>query len=193
MKIYRGLYLFVAISILLGCSAALVPYTSDPDIKLEQVKVLVDVGRAIPAEKIVLEAIEIYESRNDEIGLANAYRVYGIFYASDAYQRYKWLWKQRGNYDANKDKPTEYFRKSLEIFKKHNKLDQMTDLEYRLAIEYKNKGFTKEACESLQRSMSNHVRHRQENPSAQYIIPSGYSSVEQYIGVVQNAYGCNSP
>ena len=63
--------------LIIGCSAALVPYTSNPEKKLGQSYTLVDLGRPIPAEKLITETLEIYTEQGDELGMAEAYHSFG--------------------------------------------------------------------------------------------------------------------
>jgi hypothetical protein len=58
----------------------MVPYTSDPERKLGWAKELYqNQNRPIPAERLIKEAIEIYQERGDQLGLAQAHRAYGVF------------------------------------------------------------------------------------------------------------------
>lgn len=188
------IYIFVFLSTLLfGCAAALVPYTNSPEKKLAYAGDLLDLGRAIPAEKLIQEAIDIYSKQGDQLSLANAYRVYGIFYGHKTYQNYKWLWEKQGNYDSERTKPSEYFLKAIEIFEKNDKYDELSNLEYRLAIEYHIRGLDPVACDSLDSSLNYHRKNKEKYPDREYILPDGCASFDDYIAKARNAFGCNTP
>jgi hypothetical protein len=81
-------FLPIAFAITLaGCSAALVPMASNPAVKLSQSEELLSLNRALPAERLIREAIAIYQERNDLSGLANANAAYGLMLDSPAYRR----------------------------------------------------------------------------------------------------------
>ncbi len=76
---------------LLGCAAAFVPATSDPEKKLGQAYQLLSVYRPQPARRLIDESIEIYNQKGDKEGLARAYLVSTDYYryvASDAYRKF---------------------------------------------------------------------------------------------------------
>lgn len=73
--------------VVLGCSAVGVIESSDPDIKIEQAYALMNVGRALPAQRLFKEAIDIAKERKDRylearaiVGLGDLYRnaQYGV-------------------------------------------------------------------------------------------------------------------
>ena len=66
--------LALVVLILSGCAAAGVPYTSDPAAKLADAAQLFDIqGRPLPAEKLIVEALDQYKDTNNQLGLAEAY------------------------------------------------------------------------------------------------------------------------
>jgi len=62
-----------------GCSAAFVVATFDPYKKPGHASALLDVGRPLPAERLILEAIDIFQKKDDPQGLAFAYNEYAFF------------------------------------------------------------------------------------------------------------------
>jgi hypothetical protein len=87
----KTLCLFTLAFSLLGCSAAFVPATSDPEKKLAQAYQLLSVYRPKPARRLIDESIEIYKQKGDKEGLAQAYLVSTDYYryvASDAYRQF---------------------------------------------------------------------------------------------------------
>lgn len=75
---------------LLGCAAAFVPATSDPEQKLRYAWELLTVYRPIPARKLIDESIEIYKQQGKTEELCQAYlwsSHYHRFLASKEYQQ----------------------------------------------------------------------------------------------------------
>ena len=77
----RTVVLILCIAIT-GCTAMFVPATSDPAKKLSYACQLVQyLGRPLPAEGLIWDAIEIYTKDQNEKGLMEAYWMYGIFFS----------------------------------------------------------------------------------------------------------------
>lgn len=67
----------------ISCAAALVPETNDPGEKLKQSYSLISNKRGIAAEKVINDALRMYQKRGDQEGLANCYYAYALLYRSD--------------------------------------------------------------------------------------------------------------
>lgn len=75
---------YFPILILFSCAAALVPETNDPNVKLKQSYELVSSKRGIAAEKVIDQAVSMFEARGDQEGLARCHYAYALLYRSDA-------------------------------------------------------------------------------------------------------------
>src|SRR3989338_648543 len=72
-----------------GCAAVGVPHTSNPDKKLRYAESLFNnEDRPLPAQDLIMEAIDKYKTNGDDVGLANAYRTYAFFLQSPAVGRW---------------------------------------------------------------------------------------------------------
>jgi tetratricopeptide (TPR) repeat protein len=63
-----------------GCAAALVPDTPEPEKKVANAYFLMDQGRSIPARKLLLEALAIYEASKDDVSIAQTRTALGDLY-----------------------------------------------------------------------------------------------------------------
>jgi hypothetical protein len=79
-RIFELLFLITMVS----CAAALVPETSDPNEKLKQSYELVAGKRGIAAEKVIGQAMQIFQAKGNKEGIARAYYAYALLYRSDA-------------------------------------------------------------------------------------------------------------
>ena len=172
--IFRFSILLVCAAALVGCSAAMVPYSSDPMTKLEQSKVLLEeLDRPLPAEKLIREAIEIYQSQNDTLGLAEGYRKYGIFLRSYTVKKWGAFYIEHGfldktaTYGQRFDKAIEYLSKSREIFVNAKKYDDMvSNVDLNMALAYEEKGEHELACKALDSSLAFNIKFRSTDPNA---------------------------
>ncbi|MCV2360393.1 hypothetical protein LNV08_15560 [Paucibacter sp. TC2R-5] len=77
----------VFVAVLAGCSAALVPETSDPWKKYWQAVELFKDGRPVPAERLLRESMEGLASTDQFVHLAVVQLEYGEFIASPTFQQ----------------------------------------------------------------------------------------------------------
>ncbi|MDR0933514.1 MAG: hypothetical protein LBM56_00270, partial [Burkholderiaceae bacterium] len=101
-----------------------VPYVSlpeqyDPAAKLQDARTYLSEGQPLPAERLIMEAIKIYETSDNPDGLGNAYRDFGLFLRSPAIERRTRLYRESGFLDNTitlenrQEKSAEYLDKAL--------------------------------------------------------------------------------
>lgn len=134
--------LFCVLSgVITGCAGIGVIATSDPAVKLSDASYLQDNDRPLIAERLIREATEIYQRKNDQLGLAESDMAYGHFFMSPTIEG-KWsnFYRDKGfldksaTYDSRYEKAIEYFEKALPVLKAHQRYDRMTNA-------YANEGF----------------------------------------------------
>ncbi|WP_394131476.1 hypothetical protein [Shewanella maritima] len=102
---------------LLGCSAAGVPYTSNPNTKLSYAYQLKNTeGRGLAAEKLGLEALSSFKAQNDNYGVAEAHIFLGLFYKNSAYRYHKEFYISQGEYDPTASKSISHLQKAKDAF-----------------------------------------------------------------------------
>ena len=74
--------IFLISSSLLGCSAAGVIHSSDPNVKMNQALELLKYGRQIPAEKLIKDALISFKESSDFEGGRYAAFQLGMLYAN---------------------------------------------------------------------------------------------------------------
>lgn len=110
------------IFILNGCAAVGVPTTSDPYEKLAwSQELLYRQDRPLPAERLIIEAIEICTEKKDTDCSAEAYSTYGAFLESSSVKKRKKRYQKGGfldktvKYEDRLSKAIEYYNKSIAI------------------------------------------------------------------------------
>lgn len=181
------LFALISSSLLIGCAAALVPYTNDPAKKISQAYWLFDDNqRPLPAEKLILEAIDIYKKNNNQSGLATAHTAYAIFLRSYAVEKYQKNYMKNGflnksvSYENRLEKSIEY----LELSKNHYLLESEYD---NLTNTYLHMGFTyavaeKEikACNAFKKSIDANLTFKEKNPETPINL-GGFKTFKDYI------------
>jgi tetratricopeptide (TPR) repeat protein len=181
---------------LTACSAALVPYTSDPNQKVAQAKWLFEEKhRAIPAEKLLNEAKAIYLEKNDEAGLAELNRVYGLFLNSYAVERWQEKYKENGfiepevTFENRFTKSIEYFEKAEVFHTKNENYGELTNIYLRMGFTYSNAGNVDQACSKLDKSIVENTKFMERNPDAKIEL-DGYPSYRAYVIDRKVRFGC---
>ena len=181
---------------LIGCAAALVPYTNDPKQKIADAYWLFDEKyRALPAEKLLHEAIDIYKNNNDEAGLADSYRAYAIFLRSRAVEKYSERYKERGfieksiTYKNRYLKSIEFLNKSKEYYLTKQKYDELTNTYLHIGFTYAASNNLSEACNAFNKSIDANKAFVEKNPKAKIQL-DGYKSYKDYIGNLMRAAKC---
>lgn len=159
----------------------------DPHIKLAVAQALLGPERRPQeAEKLIREAIEIFARRKQALGLADAYREYGHFFASAAVEESK-LYRDRGFLDgltAHADRhrrALEYLDKAAALFEEQKRFDALANVHLNRGRAYARMGESKVACSAFDQSLESARRNQALNPGARPILPSGYSSIEDYV------------
>lgn len=160
-----------ALLVLSACSAAGVMESGDPAVKLEQAQGLLKSQRAIPAERLVKEAIGIYEKQGDKVGLAKAYMVYGLMITSDTYKGY-------GNsvdiHEQNGKVAISYMEKALSLSGQANDPEGQRFASIQLARLYKTEGYKDKSCRAYDMSSKYHAEARAKYPSRVTFVPPKY-------------------
>lgn len=184
----KTLILFVLCTILVGCAAMGVLESSDPKIKIRDAYGLFDhQQRPLPAENLIQQAVAIYQSNHDDLGLAEAYRAYGFFFRSAAIEKWHKTYKASGflesgaTYENRYDKSIEYFEKAAAIFEKHQEFHKLTNIYLNMGFTYEFANQPEKACAQYKKSVISNQRHMKEHPDTPIILPQGFSSYEAYV------------
>lgn len=186
------------ILLLTGCAAMLVPETSDPAAKLNWAQELIDnQGRPIPAERLIRESIDIYQERNDELGLANAYRVYGLFFKSEGVNRMQKFYESNGfidksaTYATRLEKSLEYLQKARVILEKQKNLDRMANIYMHIGFVYQIMKDKPAACSSYDKSLLAYKAMLADDPKSAVLLPPKYKSYDTFIADIKNSAACS--
>jgi tetratricopeptide (TPR) repeat protein len=149
------------------------------------------------AEKLIREAMERYQTNNDQLGLANAYRTYGFFFRSAAVEG-KWAghYRENGfldksaNFDTRYEQSIAYFEKARIIFAKYERFDALTTVNLNIGFTYEAMGYQGAACEAFDRSMQSN-RETLQPSQAKVILPQGVSTYEEFLAPHLQRAGCS--
>jgi tetratricopeptide (TPR) repeat protein len=192
MKLRRHLQtilLTIQAVIIAGCAGVGVVATDDPAAKLRDATYLFDrQDRPLIAERLIRQAIDTYQSSNDQLGLAEAYRVYGFFFRSRAingkwsnYYRKNGFLERSATFDTRYDKSIEYFEMARKLFAESKRFDALTNVDLNLGFTYFAMGNGLAACRAFDQSLENNRENIRQIPDATPNLPVGFASYEEFI------------
>jgi hypothetical protein len=187
----------VLISILAGCAAVSVPTDSDPAEKLRIAQALyTQEQRPVPAENQIQEAIEIYAQQQNTLGLAEAYRQYGLFFRSESVKKAEQYFRNNGfiersaNFDTRYSKSIEYFEKARDIYTEQKKFDALTNLYLNMGFTYQLMQNREAACPVFDQMIASYGEHLKARPTEILYAPAGYANLERYMADIKKKGGC---
>jgi tetratricopeptide (TPR) repeat protein len=191
--------LTIAAVTIAGCAGVGVVATDDPAAKLRDATYLFDrQDRPLIAERLIREAIVSYQSNNDQLGLAEAYRTYGFFFRSRAingkwgnYYRKNGFLDRSATFDTRYDKSIEYFEMARQLFAESKRFDALTNVDLNIGFTYIAMGNRLAACRAFDRSLENNQENIRQIPDAAPNLPVGFGSYEEFIADQKKRWCCD--
>lgn len=201
----RTLLVIATVVFVYGCAGVGVVETSDPSVKLNDARHLyTKSNRPIIAERLIHEAIAIFEKQGDPHGLGKAYLEYGELLQSEAVAGY-WQKYYRENgfrdhtvtFSNRVSKADEYFTRALEYFKRAElrlretgPFDALTNVYYNMAYTSIALGDRPKACVYYDQAMLAYAENIKRNPNAKPYAPPG-QTFPDVVKSDKSAIGCS--
>lgn len=204
----RGIFVGFVMTVLMflnGCAGIGVVQTDDPLTKLNQAADLIThQDRPLIAERLIFEAIAIYQQRGDSHGLGLAHRAYADLLRSPAVTgKWAFYYQKNGFYDKvttfnnQIEKSSEYYTKALGHFsnaepklKDEKRFDALTNLYFNMAFTSSRLNQKNQACSFYDKASAAYLENIRLNPSAQSLGNSS-GSVPELIQIKKKEVGCN--
>jgi tetratricopeptide (TPR) repeat protein len=203
MRSLRSLTVLLGLLQLTGCAGFGIVATSDPLAKLDDAEHLfVSYGRPVPAERLIREAIAIYQERDDPHGLGNAHRAYGDLLRSPAVAKWEQAYRRDGfqdktvSFDNRFVKASEYYSKALDYYRRaepqhraSETYDALTNLYYNMANSHYRLNERDLACGYYDKTLAAYNENIRRNPNAKPYVPAN-SSIAALIESAKRRAGC---
>ena len=192
-------------TILAACTGVGIVETSDPLVKLDDAAVLfMRKDRPLPAEKLIQEAIGIYQQRGDAHGLGNAYREYADLLKSPAVSAWEASYRKAGGFldrsitfDNRETKAAElynralaYYRRAVPELKATKQYDALTNTYFNMAWSYWRLGEIAEACAEYDHTIAAYQENMGLNPGANPYVGRGGGSLPVAVAAARKQAGC---
>ena len=188
---------------LTGCAGVGVVATSNPYTKLSDAMYLLEhEDRALIAERLIWEAIEICKEKQDQLCLAQAYRNYGFFFRSPHIKVWSKAFKEYGfhdktaTYENRYSKSVEYFTKSGNIYTELKKFGLLTNVALNKGFTYDMMGEKELACKAFDESAISNEKHLQADPEAaknqkeKLSLPDNFETFDEFLDAQRKRVGC---
>ena len=198
VRMLRMLVLACVVAFIMGCSAALVPYTSDPKQKIEYAYWLFgEKYRAIPAEKLLHESMIIYQKNGDTKGLAEANKAYAIFLRSYAVEKYRDRFLEKGflkkdvTFENRFTKSIEYLKKAEDYYMRVGEYDALTNVYLHMGFTYMASNNQINGCSLFRKSIEANKVFIKNHPNAK-VVSDGYGSYDDYMDNIMKKAECKT-
>lgn len=200
----RLMLLLASVSVLSSCAGFGVVESSDPGVKLSDAQILYsEQQRPLIAERLIRQAIGIYQERGDSLGLGHAHRTYAQLLRSPSIVKWQKFYRENGfqdksvTFENRYDKSKEYFAKALEYYKKAetqfretSQFDALTNVYYNMSYSYQMIDDRANSCHALDQSVEANAENVRRNPNAKVLIPNGYTSFTEVAASAKKRAGC---
>ena len=202
MKVVLYCLIACGFAVLLGCETMQVNSdkplnTSAPKLQIAS-ELFNSRDEPAKAEELIREEIERYRDDKNQLGLAEAYRQYGLLLRSNAVEKFESYYREKGfedksiKYDQRYEKAIEYFDKAKEIFEDYGRIDTASNLYISLAKTYDLMNRRKEACTSFAMGLEKYQAYKKLNPEALELRSEEMQRYEEYIGILMQQAGCTA-
>jgi hypothetical protein len=157
-----------------------------------------DTGRPLPAEQLISDALQEYKRLGDEAGIANAYRVYGLFLRSRSLQQpnYAAHYREKGfidvgaTYDTRYDRSLYYLGMAAEMYRRLDEKDLLSNVYFHMGDVNVLAGNSTAACRYYDESLSAQAEFRAAHPITSVDLPPGSRSFEEALAASKRYAKC---
>jgi hypothetical protein len=198
MSLMKSLIAICCLAALTGCAALLQSKPEDPSGKLrEAVELFSSKDEPVEAEELLHDVVEVYLKNQDDLGLAEAYRQFGLFYRSNAVNKFEKYYLKEGfldktvKFSTRYEKAIEYFNKARDIFAADRQYAVLSNLQLSIAKTYDLMNQHENACLAFDQGLENHLAFKKSAaPEALELRADEIANYEQYIGTMKKQAGC---
>jgi tetratricopeptide (TPR) repeat protein len=200
----RFLVVLSGLLFLVGCAGVGVIASSDPLTKLNDAEDLfMRQNRPLIAERLIREAIAIYQENDDPHGLGNAHREYADLLLSPSVTgNWQKFYRENGfqdksvTFENRKNKASEYYVKALEYYaraesrlREANRFDSLTNVYFNMGWSAYRLDDRTKSCAFYDKALEAYLENIKHNPEAKPYSPTG--SVPQLIQNRKKGVGCD--
>jgi tetratricopeptide (TPR) repeat protein len=169
------------VTILSACTGIGIVASSDPLVELNDAEYLfMRENRPLPAERLIQEAMAIYQKRDDAHGLGSSNREYGDFLQSQTVINWEVAYRRNGfldrsiTFDNRLKKAADFYAKALQYYRiaetrelAAGEYDHLTNTYFNMGLSNSALNEKRQACVDFDRSLQAYGENMRRNPAAQ--------------------------
>ena len=205
MRAAGCILVLVWVTVMSACTAIGVVSSSDPLTKLNDAQVLyLRKNRPVPAERLIQEALAIYQREGDEHGLGIAYREYGDFLKSAAVEQWRPMYERGGGFldrsitfDSRVSKAREFYSMALEHLQQAvsqsesaGRYDELTNVYYNMVWSHLALGEQAKACEDFNHVFAAYSENIRRHSDAKPVTSRGFDTLPEELAYRKRQVGC---
>ena len=198
MNLMKSLIAICCLSALLGCATLFTNKPEDPSGKLrEAAELFSSKDEPIEAEELLRDVVKVYLKNQDDLGLAEACRQFGLFYRSNAVNKFEKYYIKEGfldktvEFSTRYEKAIEYFNKAKDLFSVNKQYDVLSNLQLSIAKTYDLMNQHENACIAFDQGLESHYIFKQSvAPEVQELRAEEIENYEEYIRLMKKQAGC---
>jgi tetratricopeptide (TPR) repeat protein len=198
MNLMKSLIAICCLATLVGCATLFRSAPEDPSAKLkEATELFSSKDEPVQAEELLHEVVAVCEKNQDDLGLAEAYRQFGLFYRSNTVNQFETYYLKQGfldktvKFSTRYEKSIEYFNKAKDLFAASKQYAVLSNLQISLAKTYDLMNQHENACTAFDQGLENHLAFkRSAAPDALELRAEEIANYEEYIGIMKKQAGC---
>jgi tetratricopeptide (TPR) repeat protein len=198
MNLMKSLIAICCLATLVGCATLFRSAPEDPSAKLkEAAELFSSKDEPVRAEVLLHDVVAVCEKNQDDLGLAEAYRQFGLFYRSNTVNQFETYYLKQGfldktvKFSTRYEKSIEYFNKAKDLFAANKQYAVLSNLQISLAKTYDLMNQHENACTAFDQGLENHLAFkRSAAPDALELRAEEIANYEEYIGIMKKQAGC---
>jgi len=169
-----------------GCSAALVPYTSDPNKKLSYAYSLLNQDRPFPAERLGKESLKDFTDLNDKYGMAEAHTFMASLYKQYSIVKNPRFHVSYPDFDPKNGKVFFHAHKAIDLFLELDQRTQISKVQFVLANFYLVLNNTIKGCELYDQSIVNYQKGISKDPTTGFAISDNFRNFPEMVAAFKH-------
>ena len=198
MSLMKSFLAICCLTTLIGCATLFRSVPEDPSAKLkEATELFSSKDDPVEAEELLHDVVKVYGKNQDQLGLAEAYRQFGLFYRSNAVNKFEKYYLKEGfidktvKFSTRYEKAIEYFNKAKDIFAANKQYAVLSNLQLSIAKTYDLMNQHENACTAFDQGLQNHLAFKKSAaPDALELRAEEIANYEHYLGIMKKQAGC---
>lgn len=185
----------VVMAFMSACSGVGLIATDNPAVKISQAAAMANQGRSAQAQRLLKEAMAIYQQRGDNVGLGEAHRQFGFLARAGQGREGLLLVKDARSVVPKREDwelSQQHMRQALDLFSRADRPDLASNVYLLLGTGSFYLGEREQACAYLDQSLAANQQWETAHPDKKVELPSSVKNFAELIAKRKSDVGCGA-